>query len=51
MATSIPAESIKMSNSCGKISEGLEADFIVLTPDLELIATYINGEKRYEENH
>jgi N-acetylglucosamine-6-phosphate deacetylase len=48
MASTAPAKSIGMDEECGKIAAGYGADFIVLTPDLELIATYLDGVCRYQ---
>lgn len=47
MASSAPAKSIGLDGECGKIAEGSAADFIVLNPKLELIATYLDGVCRY----
>ncbi len=49
MATYVPAVSCKIDDTCGSISAGRDADFIVLNPDMTLSATYLDGEKRYEE--
>ncbi|MBS4192076.1 N-acetylglucosamine-6-phosphate deacetylase [Bacillus sp. FJAT-49705] len=48
MASTAPARSIGMDGECGKIAEGYAADFIVLNPDLDLIATYLDGVCRYQ---
>ena len=48
MATLNPAKSVHIEDVCGQIKEGHDADFIVLDKDLELVATYLDGEKRYE---
>lgn len=48
MASIAPAKSIGMDGECGKIAEGYAADFIVLNPDLALIATYLDGVCRYQ---
>jgi N-acetylglucosamine-6-phosphate deacetylase len=47
MASTAPAKSIGLDGECGKIAEGYAADFIVLNPDLDLIATYLDGVCRY----
>jgi N-acetylglucosamine-6-phosphate deacetylase len=47
MATLIPAISSKIDDVCGQIKAGHDADFIVLDPQLNLEATYLDGEKRY----
>ncbi|WP_223591928.1 N-acetylglucosamine-6-phosphate deacetylase [Neobacillus bataviensis] len=48
MASMAPAKSIQLDGLCGKIKAGYEADFIVLTPALELTATYLDGVCRYQ---
>jgi N-acetylglucosamine-6-phosphate deacetylase len=47
MASTAPAKSIGLDGECGKIAEGYAADFIVLNPNLDLIATYLDGVCRY----
>lgn len=47
MASLVPAKSVGIDNICGKLHEGYEADFIVLDYDLNLKATYLNGEEVY----
>lgn len=49
MATLIPAVSCKIDDECGVIAEGRDADFIVLNPAMELEATYLDGELRYQD--
>ncbi|WP_163100139.1 N-acetylglucosamine-6-phosphate deacetylase [Peribacillus alkalitolerans] len=48
MASTVPARSIGVDGECGKIAKGYAADFIVLNPDLDLIATYLDGVCRYQ---
>ncbi|MED4206350.1 N-acetylglucosamine-6-phosphate deacetylase [Neobacillus mesonae] len=48
MASTAPAKSVGIDGECGKIADGHAADFIVLTPELELIATYLDGKCRYD---
>lgn len=48
MATLTAAKSVNIEDKCGQIKSGHPADFIVLTPALELQATYLDGEKRFE---
>lgn len=48
MATYVPAVSCKMDDVCGIITKGREADFIVLSKDLDLEATYLDGVCRYQ---
>lgn len=47
MATLIPAVSCNIEDKCGQIAAGRDADFIVLNPDMELEATYLDGKLRY----
>ncbi|MCL6574342.1 MAG: N-acetylglucosamine-6-phosphate deacetylase, partial [Bacillus sp. (in: Bacteria)] len=47
MTTIVPAISCHIDDVCGYISQGREADFIVLNKKMELEATYLNGECRY----
>lgn len=47
MATLVPAISCKIDDKCGMISQGRDADFIVLNPSMELEATYLDGVERY----
>lgn len=48
MATYVPAVSCKMEDVCGSITRGRAADFIVLSDKLDLEATYLDGECRYQ---
>ena len=48
MASLIPAISVGIENVCGQIKNDHFADFIVLDNDFDLVATYLDGEKRYE---
>lgn len=48
MASLIPAISCKIDDKCGQIKKGYDADFIVLTPDFNLEATFIDGQKVYQ---
>lgn len=48
MASTVPAKSIGLDGECGKIATSYDADFIVLTPELELTATYLDGVCRYQ---
>lgn len=49
MASEVPAVSCKIDDKCGFIAPGRAADFIVLDPDMELAATYLDGVKRFEK--
>lgn len=48
MASLAPAKSVGIDDVCGRIQAGYEADFIVVSKDIELEATYINGELRFQ---
>ncbi|MDR1521604.1 MAG: N-acetylglucosamine-6-phosphate deacetylase [Streptococcaceae bacterium] len=48
MASLIPAISCKINDCCGSIRLGQAADFVVLNPDMTLLATYLNGKLRYK---
>ncbi|HGA0510685.1 TPA: N-acetylglucosamine-6-phosphate deacetylase [Bacillus pacificus] len=48
MASTAPAKSIQLDGECGKIAEGYAADFIVLTPAMDLEATYLDGVCRFQ---
>ncbi|MGG1676217.1 N-acetylglucosamine-6-phosphate deacetylase [Neobacillus sp. NRS-1170] len=48
MASTAPAKSIGIDRECGMIATGYDADFIVLTPELELTATYLDGVCRFQ---
>ena len=48
MASLIPAKSVGIDDVCGKLREGYQADFIVLDYDLNLKATYLDGEEVYK---
>ncbi|MEI4828947.1 amidohydrolase family protein [Bacillus sp. FJAT-53711] len=43
MASTASAKSIGIDGECGMITNGYDADFIVLTPELELTATDLDG--------
>ncbi len=45
MATVYPAEAMRIENRKGRIAPGMEADFLLLTPDLELKSTWIGGNR------
>lgn len=49
MASLVPAKSVGIDDVCGSLKEGRDADFIVLSKDLDLRATYLSGEKLYEK--
>ena len=47
MASYVPAVSCKIDDKCGSITTGRAADFIVLDPSMDLVATYLDGVERY----
>ncbi|KAA9300169.1 MULTISPECIES: N-acetylglucosamine-6-phosphate deacetylase [Aerococcus] len=49
MASAVAARSVAIDDRCGSIKAGRAADFIVMTPQLELQATYINGQVAYQK--
>lgn len=48
MASEIPAKANGIDGVCGSIQPGRNADFIVLSPSLELRETYLGGKTVYE---
>lgn len=48
MASYVPAKSVNIDDVCGQLKEGYPADFIVLDKELNLVATYIDGQKGFE---
>lgn len=44
MASAYPADAMGLSARKGRLLPGLDADFLLLTTELEMIATYIGGE-------
>lgn len=48
MASYVPAKSCHMEDVCGQIKVGMDADFIVLNTNIDLEATYVNGECLYQ---
>lgn len=47
MASLIPAKAVDIDDVCGKLHVGYDADFIILDENLDLQATYLNGERVY----
>ena len=45
-ATANPAKEIGIYDRCGSISEGKDADFVLLDADLNVKAVYVNGKKQ-----
>ncbi len=48
MGSLVPAVSCKIDDKCGSIAPERAADFIVLTPAMDLVATFLDGVCRYE---
>lgn len=48
MASFVPAQSVKIEDRCGSIQSGLAADFLVLSPDMTLLETYLDGTSAYK---
>ncbi|NYS49522.1 N-acetylglucosamine-6-phosphate deacetylase [Streptococcus danieliae] len=48
MATLNPALSVGLEDDCGQIRPGAAADFLIWTPQLDLQATYLNGQLRFQ---
>ncbi|WP_346818060.1 amidohydrolase family protein [Bacillus paramobilis] len=48
MASTAPAKSIGIDGECGMVANGYDADFIYLTPEFELTATYSDGDWRFQ---
>lgn len=49
MASYVPAKSVGIENQCGSITAGHDADFIVLSPDMDVLETWINGVSVYKK--
>lgn len=47
MASLVPAKSVGIDDVCGQLTAGYAADFILLDDDLDLHATFLNGEMAY----
>lgn len=47
MASIVPARSVGIEDTCGKIEENLPADFIVIDEKANLKATFLDGKKVY----
>ena len=48
MVSLVPAVSVGVDDVCGQIKGGYAADFIVLDEELNLVATYLDGQKVWE---
>ncbi|GHU61777.1 N-acetylglucosamine-6-phosphate deacetylase [Clostridia bacterium] len=47
MASFVPAKSVHIEKQCGSILPGLSADFLVLSPEMTLLETYLDGVSSY----
>lgn len=47
MASLVPAKSVGIDDVCGKLAVGYEADFVLFDFDLNLLKTYINGDRKF----
>ncbi|MDD7306064.1 MAG: N-acetylglucosamine-6-phosphate deacetylase [Peptoniphilaceae bacterium] len=47
MASLVPAKSVGIDDVCGKLKVGYDADFVVFDYDMNLLRTYLNGERRF----
>jgi N-acetylglucosamine-6-phosphate deacetylase len=50
MASAYPAEAVRVSGRKGSLKTGFDADFVILTDDLDMKSTWIGGNKAYQ-NH
>lgn len=48
MASELPAKSAGIADVCGSIQNGRDADFLVVSPTLELKETYVDGQSVYQ---
>ncbi|EOL43606.1 N-acetylglucosamine-6-phosphate deacetylase [Enterococcus caccae] len=49
MASLTPAESVNIADRCGSIEAGKPADFLVVTKELELLETFVDGQSMYRK--
>lgn len=49
MGSEIPAKSVGIFDKCGSIRQGKAADFLVITPEIKLLETYIDGKSVYKK--
>lgn len=49
MASLVPAQSVHIDDKCGSIEAGLPADYLVITPDMTLSETYVDGVSLYKK--
>lgn len=50
MASLIPARSVGIDDQCGSIQPQRAADFLIVEPELSLVATYLGGRKVYSKD-
>ncbi len=48
MATAYPADAIGIASHKGRLIAGADADFLLLTPELQLRSTWIGGRKAFD---
>lgn len=48
MASLIPALSVELEDKCGQIKEGLNADFIVMDSQFNVVKTHLSGKCLYD---
>lgn len=49
MSSLNPAVFLGMEQTLGSIAPGKDADLLIMTPDLHLLRTYVNGEVKYQK--
>lgn len=49
MASYVPARSLDLDKQCGVIMPGVNADFIVLDHDMNVMETYLSGTSKYKK--
>lgn len=49
MASYVPAKSVGIEDRCGSITAGYDADFIALSPELDVLETWVNGVSVYKK--
>jgi N-acetylglucosamine-6-phosphate deacetylase len=45
--TTTPASLLRLENEIGQIAPGFRADFVLMTPELEVLQTYVDGQPVY----
>jgi len=49
MASYVPAKSVGIEDRCGSITTGYDADFIALSPEIDVLETWVNGVTVYQK--